>query len=153
MQAIDEYFVAMVKANPQLRARFGNPDESRSNHMVQTLALLKHRVTDIELADQEAIDGGVITALNEEAVICAALGNKGGINIAVTYEAFAVKMQSALRQEIIFAAHRKAHGHAAARWLSVICADAAVAKLNSAVADNAESSAACLDRLIIRIDP
>lgn len=119
MQAIDEYFVAMVKANPQLRARFGNPDESRSNHMVQTLALLKHRVTDIELADQEAIDGGVITALNEEAVICAALGNKGGINIAVTYEAFAVKMQSALRQEIIFAAHRKAHGHAAARWLSV----------------------------------
>lgn len=118
MQAIDDGFVAAVKAAPHLRPRFGNPDESRSNHMVRTLELLKHRVTDVELADQEAIDGGVITALNEETVICAALGNKGGINIAVTYEAFAVKMQSALRQEIIFAAHAKAAGHPA-RWLSV----------------------------------
>ena len=118
MQAIDDGFVAAVKSAPQLRARFGNPDESRSNHMLRTLELLKHRVTDVELADQEAIDGGVITALNEEAVVCAALGNKGGINIAVTYEAFAVKMQSALRQEIIFAAHAKAVGRPA-RWLSV----------------------------------
>jgi len=119
MQAIDEYFVGLVKANPQLRARFGNPDESRSNHMAQTLALLKHRVTDVELADEEAVDGGVITALNEEAVVCAALGNKAGINIVVTYEAFAVKMQSALRQEIIFAAHARAHGAATAGWISV----------------------------------
>lgn len=118
MQAVDGYFSALVRAHPQLRARFGNPDESRSNHMGETLALLKHRVTDVELADQEAIHGGVITALNEEAVICAALGNKGGLNIAVTYEAFAVKMQSALRQEIIFAAHAKANG-TPARWLSV----------------------------------
>lgn len=118
MQAIDGCFAALVRAHPHLRARFGNPDESRSNHMTETLALLKHRVTDIELADQEAVDGGVITALNEEAVICAALGNKGGLNIAVTYEAFAVKMQSALRQEIIFAAHANANG-APARWLSV----------------------------------
>ncbi|MBS0582145.1 MAG: xylulose 5-phosphate 3-epimerase [Proteobacteria bacterium] len=118
MQAIDDGFVAAVEAAPHLRARFGNPDESRSNHMVRTLERLKHRVTDVELADEEAVDGGVITVLNEEAVVCAALGNKGGINIAVTYEAFAVKMQSALRQEIIFAAHAKAAGHPA-RWLSV----------------------------------
>ena len=118
MQAIDDCFVDAVRANPALRPRFGNPDESRSNHMLRTLELLKHRVTDVELADQEAVDGGVITALNEEAVVCAALGNKGGINIAVTYEAFGVKMQSALRQEIIFAAHAKAAGHPA-RWLSV----------------------------------
>jgi phosphoketolase len=118
MQAIDDAFVDAVKASPNLRPRFGNPDESRSNHMLRTLALLKHRVTDVELADQEAVDGGVITALNEEAVVCAALGNKGGINIAVTYEAFGVKMQSALRQEIIFAAHAKAAGHPP-RWLSV----------------------------------
>lgn len=118
MQAIDDAFVAAVRANPNLRPRFGNPDESRSNHMVRTLELLKHRVCDVELADQEAVDGGVITALNEEAVVCAALGNKGGINIAVTYEAFAVKMQSALRQEIVFAAHAKAAGYPA-RWLSV----------------------------------
>jgi len=118
MQAVDDCFVEAIKAAPNLRARFGNPDESRSNHMVRTLELLKHRVTDVELADQEAVDGGVITALNEEAVVCAALGNKGGINIAVTYEAFAVKMQSALRQEIIFASHAKAAGHPA-RWLSV----------------------------------
>jgi len=119
MQGIDDYFVAMVDCNRHLRPRFGNPDESRSNHMARTLALLKHRVTDVEMPDQEAIDGGVITALNEEAVVCAALGNKAGINIVVTYEAFAVKMQSALRQEIIFAAHRKSHGHEPARWLSV----------------------------------
>lgn len=118
MQAIDGCFAALVRAFPQLRARFGNPDESRSNHMNETLALLKHRVTDVEMADQEAVCGGVITALNEEAVICAALGNKGGLNIAVTYEAFAVKMQSALRQEIVFAAHAKENG-TPARWLSV----------------------------------
>lgn len=55
--------------------------------------------------------GAVITALNEEAVICAALGNKGGLNLAVTYEAFAVKMLGALRQDIIFARHQHEAGH------------------------------------------
>lgn len=118
MAAVDGYFCALAAAHPRLRARFGNPDESRSNHMGRTLAQLKHRVTDVELADQESVHGGVITALNEEAVICAALGNKGGLNIAVTYEAFAVKMQSALRQEIVFAVHAKAAG-APPRWLSM----------------------------------
>ena len=58
----------------------------------------------------EAVDGAIITALNEEAVIGAALGNKGGINLAVSYEAFAVKMLGALRQEIIFARHQKEAG-------------------------------------------
>lgn len=117
MQAVDEGFAAVVRANPGLRPRFGNPDESSSNHMVRTLGQLRHRVIEVERPEAEALDGEIITALNEEAVVCAALGNKGGINIAVTYEAFAVKMVSALRQEIIFADQCNAAGHPP-RWLS-----------------------------------
>ena len=110
MAAIDAYFVHILKANPQLRPRVGNPDELASNQMGRTLAALKHRVLHPELHELEAVHGAVITALNEEAVIGAALGNKGGINLAVSYEAFAVKMLGALRQEIIFARHQKDNG-------------------------------------------
>ena len=106
MAAIDLYFVGILDANPELRPRVGNPDELSSNQMGRTLAALKHRVLRPEEHALEAIDGAVITALNEEAVIGAVLGNKGGINIAVSYEAFAVKMLGALRQEIIFARHQ-----------------------------------------------
>ena len=106
MAAIDQYFVSILDANPGLRPRVGNPDELSSNQMGRTLAALKHRVLRPEEHALEAVDGAVITALNEEAVIGAVLGNKGGINIAVTYEAFAVKMLGALRQEIIFARHQ-----------------------------------------------
>ena len=53
------------------------------------------------------LQGAVITALNEEAVVSAALANKGGMNLVVSYEAFAMKMIGALRQEIIFARHQK----------------------------------------------
>lgn len=110
MAAIDGYFVSILEANPQLRPRVGNPDELASNQMGRTLAALKHRVLRPEQQGFEAIDGAVITALNEEAVIGAALGNKGGINLAVSYEAFAVKMLGAVRQEIIFARHQKDNG-------------------------------------------
>lgn len=106
MAALDRYFVSILDANPGLRPRVGNPDELSSNQMGRTLAALKHRVHRPEDDAQEAINGAVITALNEEAVIGAVLGNKGGINIAVSYEAFAVKMLGALRQEIIFARHQ-----------------------------------------------
>jgi len=75
----------------------------RSNRMIRTLELLKFRVTDPEAGIPESVLGGVITALNEEAVISAAVANKGGINITVTYEAFGAKMHGAPRQEIIFA--------------------------------------------------
>ncbi|HFN7151069.1 TPA: xylulose 5-phosphate 3-epimerase, partial [Pseudomonas aeruginosa] len=92
MAALDGAFAALVQANPQLRPRVGNPDELRSNRMGQTLDLLKHRVFTPEPGLAEAVDGAVITALNEEAVVSAALGNKGGINLVVSYEAFAVKM-------------------------------------------------------------
>ena len=98
MAAIDAAFVALVRANPELRPRVGNPDELRSNGMNLTLDRLKHRVTAPEAGIAEAVDGAVITALNEEAVVCAALGNKGGINLVVTYEAFAPKMLGAVRQ-------------------------------------------------------
>lgn len=118
MDAVDRYFCDVVAANPQLRPRVGNPDELSSNRMIQTLAMLKHRVTAPEAGLAEAIDGAVITALNEEAVVSAALANKGGINIAVSYEAFAVKMLGAIRQELIFARHQKEIGQTA-RWLSV----------------------------------
>jgi phosphoketolase len=118
MDAIDAYFVRVIEANPQLRPRVGNPDELSSNHMGRTLALLKHRVNRPEDPALEATNGAVITALNEEAVIGAALGNKGGISLAVSYEAFAVKMLGAVRQDIIFARHQKELGQRPS-WLGV----------------------------------
>ncbi len=118
MAALDDYFLRVVTDNPRLRARIGNPDELRSNKLEHTLDALKHRVSTAEDGVAEARDGAVITALNEEAVICAALGNKGGINLAVTYEAFGVKMLGALRQEIIFARHLCDAGRPPG-WLSV----------------------------------
>jgi phosphoketolase len=102
MEAIDETFLSIVQANPDLRPRVGNPDEMKSNRMLKTLDALRFRVTDPEPTIPEGILGSVITALNEEAVCCAAIGNKGGINLVVTYEAFATKMHGALRQEIMW---------------------------------------------------
>jgi phosphoketolase len=119
MGALDAAFAAIVQANPRLRPRVGNPDELRSNRMGQTLDLLKHRVFVPEAGLAEAVDGAVITALNEEAVVSAALGNKGGINLVVSYEAFAVKMLGALRQEILFARHQAEAGSPPG-WLSVV---------------------------------
>lgn len=118
MQSIDRQFCELVKANPELRARVGNPDEIRSNRMSRTLELLKHRVLQVENPREESLHGSVITALNEEAIVSAALGNKGGINFVVSYEAFAVKMLGALRQEIIFSRHQKEIGRAP-QWHSV----------------------------------
>jgi len=118
MIALDEHFVDIIDANAHLRPRIGNPDELRSNHMARTLEHLKHRVNVPEKGNPETIDGAIITALNEEAVIGAALGNKGGINLAVSYEAFAMKMLGALRQDIIFARHKKEIGQKPG-WLSV----------------------------------
>ena len=118
MAAIDFAFSALAQANPQLRVRIGNPDELRSNRLNTTLDLLKHRVTAPEAGVAESINGSVITALNEEAVACAALGNKQGLNLIVSYEAFAVKMLGSLRQEIIFSRHCKENARVPG-WLSV----------------------------------
>ncbi|MFB9145067.1 xylulose 5-phosphate 3-epimerase [Halomonas alkalicola] len=118
MAAIDEAFAALVAANPGLRVRVGNPDEMRSNRLNLTLDRLKHRVTDPEPGVAEALDGAVITALNEEAVVSAALANKQGLNLVASYEAFAVKMLGAMRQEIIFARHCREAGRPPG-WLSL----------------------------------
>ncbi len=118
MEAIDAWFVEFVDANPGLRVRLGNPDELRSNGMGRTLDRLGHRVNRPEPGVPEAIDGAVITALNEEAVAGAALGNKGGLNLIVSYEAFAVKMLGLLRQEVIFARHQRESGQVPG-WLAV----------------------------------
>ena len=118
MSAVDDGFLATARANPSLRPRVGNPDEMRSNRMQRTLDALKFRVTAPEPGIPEAVDGAVITALNEEAVVSAALANKGGINIAVTYEAFGAKMHGAIRQEIVFADQQNAAGRPPG-WLSV----------------------------------
>jgi phosphoketolase len=118
MKAVDAQFVATVEANPHLRPRVGNPDEMKSNRLKKTLKHLKFRVTDPEDGIPETPDGAVITALNEEAVACAALANKGGINLIDTYEAFGAKMHGAMRQEIIFAKHRKGLGMENG-WLSI----------------------------------
>lgn len=118
MYAVDEMFLAYVRANPHLRPRVGNPDEMKSNKMQHTLDALKFRVTDPEAGIPESIDGAVVTALNEEAVASAALGNKGGINIIVTYEAFGAKMHGEVRQEIIFAQNGIEAGRPP-KWLSI----------------------------------
>jgi len=118
MYAVDAMFLATVQANPHLRPRVGNPDEMRSNRMLKTLDALKFRVTDPEPSIPEDIHGSVITALNEEAVAAAALANKGGINMIVTYEAFGAKMHGVVRQEIIFANHCKEMGRPQG-WLSI----------------------------------
>jgi phosphoketolase len=118
MTAIDEGFLAVVRANPGLRPRVGNPDEMKSNRMQGTLDALRFRVTAPEPGIPESVTGAVITALNEEAVVCAALGNKGGLNIVVTYEAFAPKMLGAVRQEITFAENAALAGRPPG-WLSV----------------------------------
>src|SRR3546814_19208577 len=77
---------------------------------------MKHRVHEPEPGVAESTTGAVITALNEEAVVCAALGNKGGLNLVVTYEAFAPKMLGAVRQELISARHQ-AHAGRPPGWL------------------------------------
>ena len=118
MSAVDRGFLATVRANPRLRPRVGNPDEMRSNRMQATLDVLKFRVTAPERGVPEALGGAVITALNEEAVASAALANKGGLNLIVTYEAFGAKMHGVVRQEIIFADHLTASGRPPG-WLSV----------------------------------
>lgn len=118
MSALDHWFVELVKYNPALRFRVANPDELRSNRFVETLEQLKHRVNEPENEHVESIHGCVITALNEEATISAVLANKQGVNVVVSYEAFAVKMLGAMRQEIIFARNQKTHGKAL-NWLSV----------------------------------
>lgn len=118
MTAIDTMFIDTVKANPHLRPRVGNPDEMRSNRLIKTLEGLKFRVTDPEPGIPEDIHGSVITALNEEAVACAALANKGGISLFHTYEAFGTKMHGAVRQEIIFADHCNEVGRQQ-HWLSI----------------------------------
>lgn len=115
MLAVDRFFVELVQANTDLRARVGNPDELASNRLSGVLKALKHRVIDPE-SELEAIDGQIITVLNEEAVVSACLANKAGLNLVASYEAFCVKMLGAIRQELIFARHRKAVGRPA-QWL------------------------------------
>ncbi len=118
MFAVADMFLAAVRANPHLRPRVGNPDEMRSNRLQSVLDELKFRVTDPEKSVPEDIHGKVITALNEEAVAAAALGNKGGINLIATYEAFGAKMHGVVRQEIIFTRHALDAGQQPG-WLSV----------------------------------
>lgn len=118
MRGVDAYFCQILEANPDLRPRVGNPDEMRSNRLDGTLDRLHHRVTAPEAGGAEAIDGAVITALNEEAVVSAALANKSGINLVATYEAFAMKMLGCVRQELIFSRSQLEAGRSPG-WLSV----------------------------------
>ena len=115
MAALDRFFVELVGANPGLRPRVGNPDELASNRLGGVLQALKHRVCSPE-NDREALDGKVITALNEEAVVSACLANQGGLNLVASYEAFCVKMLGAVRQSLIFARQQKEAGRPAG-WL------------------------------------
>ncbi|MDM8347649.1 xylulose 5-phosphate 3-epimerase [Pseudomonas sp. sp1636] len=115
MSALDRFFVDLVQANPQLRPRVGNPDELASNRLEGVLRALKHRVCAPE-SELEAVDGAIITVLNEEAVVSACLANQGGLNLLASYEAFCVKMLGAVRQSLIFARQQKEVGRPAG-WL------------------------------------
>lgn len=115
MRAVDDFFVELTRANPSLRPRVGNPDELASNRLGSVLKVLKHRVVDPE-SEFEAVDGKIITALNEEAVVSACLANQGGLNLVASYEAFCVKMLGAVRQSLIFSRQQKEVGRPAG-WL------------------------------------
>ncbi|HYQ37991.1 MAG TPA: xylulose 5-phosphate 3-epimerase, partial [Pseudomonas sp.] len=115
MRAIDRFFVDLVARNPQLRPRVGNPDELASNRLGGVLQALKHRVC-VPENDGEALDGKIITALNEEAVVAACLANQGGLNLVASYEAFCVKMLGAVRQTLLFARQQREAGRPAG-WL------------------------------------
>lgn len=115
MAAVDEFFTELTLANPALRPRVGNPDELASNRLGGVLAALKHRVVEPE-SELEAVDGKIITALNEEAVVSACLANQAGLNLVASYEAFCVKMLGAVRQTLIFARQQKEVGRPAG-WL------------------------------------
>ncbi|HEY9102203.1 xylulose 5-phosphate 3-epimerase [Chitinimonas sp.] len=117
MQGVDQAMLAVADANPALRIRIGNPDELRSNGMGHTLDRFHHRASHPEAGAPESLDGKVITALNEEAVVSAVIANKAGLNMVVSYEAFAVKMLGAMRQEVIFARQLAEVGRPAG-WLS-----------------------------------
>ncbi len=116
MEAIDRYFVDLVAANPDLRPRVGNPDELASNRLTGVLKALRHRVSEPE-NELEAVDGKIITVLNEEAVVSACLANQAGLNLVASYEAFCVKMLGAVRQNLIYARQQKEVGRPAG-WLS-----------------------------------
>ena len=118
MQRVDEWFVQFTGMNPCHRVRIGNPDEIRGNCLESTLEMLRHRVTGPEPAVDESLNGVVITALNEEAVVSAALAYKQGINLVVCHEALAIKMLGVMRQEAIFARHLAASGREV-NWLTV----------------------------------
>ncbi|WP_312147728.1 xylulose 5-phosphate 3-epimerase, partial [Stutzerimonas kunmingensis] len=115
MAAVDRFFVELTAANPALRPRVGNPDELASNRLGGVLKALKHRVIEPE-SELEAVDGAIITALNEEAVVSACLANQGGLNLVASYEAFCVKMLGVVRQSIIFSRQQKEIGRPAG-WL------------------------------------
>ena len=115
MAALDRYFVDLVAANPDLRPRVGNPDELASNRLTEVLKTLRHRVSEPE-SDLEAVDGKIITALNEEAVVSACLANQSGLNLVASYEAFCVKMLGAVRQSLIYSRQQKEIGRPAG-WL------------------------------------
>ena len=115
MAAVDRYFVDLVTANPDLRPRVGNPDELASNRLTEVLKTLRHRVCEPE-SDLEAVDGKIITVLNEEAVVSACLANQSGLNLVASYEAFCVKMLGAVRQSLIYSRQQKEVGRPAG-WL------------------------------------
>ena len=106
MAAVDRYFVDLVAANPDLRPRVGNPDELASHRLTEVLKTLRHRVCEPE-SDLEAVDGKIISVLNEEAVVSACLANQSGLNLVASYEAFCVKMLGAVRQSLIYHVSKK----------------------------------------------
>ena len=118
MDAIDDWFSVLVQNNPFHRFRVADPGGLRNNRLNLTTDILKHRVTQPDETAAESLNGGIITASNEEAVVAAALANKQGVNLVVCNEAPAIKMLCPMRQEIMFSRQLRQFGSEAA-WLSV----------------------------------
>lgn len=118
LAALDDCFVDLVDANPHLRPRVGDPDTLGDQDMGRTLARLKRRASRPRPGTHDAVGGGVVTAPSAEAACAAALANKGGLNLIVSYEAFAPKMLGALRAEIA-AARRGREAGAPPGWVSI----------------------------------
>ena len=118
MEAIDDWFSVLVQNNPFHRFRVADPGGLRNNRLTRTTDILKHRVTRPDETAAESLNGGIITASNEEAVVAAALANKQGVNLVICNEAPAIKMLCPMRQEIMFSRQLRESGREAV-WLSV----------------------------------
>ncbi|MCK7547647.1 xylulose 5-phosphate 3-epimerase [Marinobacter koreensis] len=117
MHAVDHFFTALAKNNPQLRVRIGDSGNLSEHRLPGVLDEFRKRVSQPR-NPHEDVYGGIVSVRNDEAVASACLGNKAGLNLVVGDEAFCVKILGILRQELTFARQQKEAGRPP-RWLGL----------------------------------